>query len=76
MPANVNWSMAGPIITGSKYRDAATGRPGARIRITDPTAYAVNWQLLAQKPNDPHYTNDDAYPAAVDQIQAGTALPL
>lgn len=45
--------------------DSAPYRNGQRIRITDPTATTVDWQLLAPRPADPHYTDDDAYPAAV-----------
>jgi len=55
--------------------DAAAGRPGSRIRITDPMAYAVNWQLLAPRPNAPQYTNDDAYPAAVIKYRQGQLFP-
>jgi pullulanase len=54
--------------------DAAVGRPGLRIRITDPTAYMVNWQLLAVKPNDPHYTSDDAYPASIIKYKQGQLI--
>jgi pullulanase len=55
--------------------DAAAGRPGLRIRITDPAAYTVNWQLLAPIPDDPHYTGDDAYPAAVIKYNQGQLIP-
>jgi len=51
--------------------DAASGRPGLRIRITDPMAAAVNWKLLAVKPDDPHYTDDDAYPASIIKYKQG-----
>jgi pullulanase len=44
--------------------DSAPYRNGQRIMITDPTACTVDWQMLAAKPDDPHYTDDDAYPAA------------
>jgi len=55
--------------------DAAADRPGFRIRITDPTAWSVNWQLLAPKPNHPAYTNADAYPAAVIKYRQGQLFP-
>ncbi len=51
--------------------DSAPYRNGLRIRITDPMACTVDWQLLADKPNDPHYSDDDAYPAAVIKYSAG-----
>src|SRR5450432_534973 len=51
--------------------DSAPYRNGQRIRITDPMACTVDWQLLAAKPNDPHYNDDDAYPAAVIKYKAG-----
>ena len=55
--------------------DATEGRPGLRVRITDPTAFTVNWQLLAPIPNDPHYTGNDAYPASVIKYSQGQLIP-
>jgi 1,4-alpha-glucan branching enzyme len=69
------------LIEGSVYHywfevsDATAGRPGLRLRITDPMAYAVNWQLTAPIPDDPTYTSDDAYPAAVIQYSQGRLIP-
>jgi pullulanase len=51
--------------------DSAPYRNGQRIRITDPMACTIDWQLLADKPNDPHYSDDDAYPAAVVKYKGG-----
>lgn len=40
------------------------GRPATRIRITDPFATAVDWRLLAPRPQPP-FTDDERYPAGV-----------
>jgi len=40
------------------------GRPADRIRITDPFATAVDWRVLASRPQPP-FTEDERYPAAV-----------
>lgn len=51
--------------------DADPNRNGQRIRINDPIAHTIDWQLLAQRPADPHYDDDDAYPASVIKFKGG-----
>jgi 1,4-alpha-glucan branching enzyme len=55
--------------------DADPGRNGQRIRISDPIAYTIDWQLLAQRPAGPSYDDDDAYPASVIKFKGGQLVP-
>jgi pullulanase len=55
--------------------DANPYRNGQRIRISDPFAYTIDWQLQAERPDDPHYDDDDAYPASVIKFKAGILTP-
>lgn len=55
--------------------DAHPSRSGARIRITDPFAYTVDWRLLAPQPQGTGYTSDDRYPPAVAKYSGGQLLP-
>jgi 1,4-alpha-glucan branching enzyme len=55
--------------------DAHPGRPGgARIRVTDPTAFTVDWRLRGPRPDGP-YGDDDRYPAAVVKLSQGRLVP-
>jgi 1,4-alpha-glucan branching enzyme len=51
--------------------DAHPGRPGQRIRVTDPTATLVDWRVSAPRPPGPGYGDDDSYPAAVVLFRHG-----
>jgi 1,4-alpha-glucan branching enzyme len=55
--------------------DSRPGRSGARIRITDPFAFAVDWRLLAPRPAGEGYGPDDQYPPAVIKFRNGHLLP-
>ena len=51
--------------------DSSLGRdPTTRIRCTDPTAWTVDWRLLAPKPPGP-YSADDQDPAGVVLFKGG-----
>jgi len=54
--------------------DAHPQRPGKRIRITDPMAFAVDWRLTAAHPGGPGYSDDDQYPAAVVMFKQGKLI--
>ena len=54
--------------------DSHPQRPGKRIRITDPMAFAVDWRLVAAHPEGPGYNDDDQYPAAVVMFKQGKLL--
>ena len=54
--------------------DADPYRNNQRIRISDPMAYTIDWQLLAERPDDPHYDDDDAYPASVIKFKGGNLV--
>jgi pullulanase len=54
--------------------DADPNRNGQRIRISDPMACTIDWQLLAERPDDPHYDDDDAYPASVIKFKGGNLV--
>jgi pullulanase len=44
--------------------------PGARLLVTDPTAYMVDWRLRGPRV-DPPFGDDDRYPAAVVKFSGG-----
>jgi 1,4-alpha-glucan branching enzyme len=50
------------------------GVPPPRILCTDPTAWTVDWRLLAPKPNGP-YGEDDRDPPAVVLFEDGKLVP-
>ena len=54
--------------------DSSPTRDGSRIRCTDPTAFTVDWRLLAPKLPPPHIA-DDQDPAAVVKFQNGQLVP-
>jgi pullulanase len=68
------------LIDGTVYHywfevtDANPNRNAQRIRISDPTACTIDWQLLAQRPADAHYDDDDAYPASVIKFKSGQLI--
>ena len=47
---------------------------GARIRVTDPTAYTVDWRLVSSPPSSA-YTDEDLDPASVIKFQGGRLVP-
>jgi pullulanase len=51
--------------------DADPNRSGKRIQISDPTAYTIDWQLLAARPVGADYDDADAYPASVIKCKGG-----
>jgi pullulanase len=55
--------------------DADPNRNAQRILISDPTACTIDWQLLAQRPADAQYDDDDAYPASVIKFKSGQLIP-
>lgn len=55
--------------------DTHPQRSGARIRVTDPTAFTVDWRLCAPRPPGSGYTDDDRYPAAVVEFSNGQLVP-
>jgi pullulanase len=54
--------------------DSSPTRDGRRIRCTDPTAFTVDWRLLAPRLLPP-YIADDQDPAAVVKFQNGQLVP-
>ena len=54
--------------------DADPNRDNQRIRISDPFAYTIDWQLLAERPDDSLYDDDDAYPASVIKFTGGNLV--
>lgn len=50
--------------------DSHPSRDGRRILCTDPTAFTVDWRLLAD-PLPPPYTGDDRAPASVVKFSSG-----
>ena len=54
--------------------DSSPTRDGSRISCTDPTAFTVDWRLLAPKLPAPHI-GDDQDPAAVVKFQNGQLVP-
>ncbi len=46
-----------------------------RIRCTDPFALNVDWRLLAPRPDDPAFSDEDRYPASVVLYKDGELLP-
>jgi 1,4-alpha-glucan branching enzyme len=48
---------------------------GARILVTDPLAYTVDWRLVAPRPAGEAYTEDDRYPASVIKYAGGRLVP-
>jgi len=54
--------------------DSSPTRDGSRIYCTDPTAFTVDWRLLAQQLPAPHIV-DDQDPAAVVKFQNGHLVP-
>lgn len=55
--------------------DVHPARTGQRIRLTDPMAFMVDWRLVASRPTDSHYSEDDRYPAAVIKFEQGRLVP-
>ncbi len=55
--------------------DSHPQRSGKRIRVTDPMAYTVDWRLLAPRPDEPGYSDDDRYPSGVVRFSQGRLLP-
>ncbi|HKP85488.1 MAG TPA: alpha-amylase family glycosyl hydrolase [Blastocatellia bacterium] len=51
--------------------DSHPQRSGKRIRVTDPTAFTVDWRLLAERPDGPGYSEDDRYPSSVVKFSQG-----
>jgi pullulanase len=45
------------------------------VNCTDPTAWSVDWRLLAPRPSSPEYTEEDQDPAGVVLFQDGQLLP-
>ena len=54
--------------------DAHPKRSGKRIRVTDPTAFSVDWRLLADKPDGEDYHDDDRYPASTVKFSQGRLI--
>jgi pullulanase len=54
--------------------DSSPTRNGSRISCTDPTAFTVDWRLLAPKLPNP-YGADDQDPAAVIKFHNGRLIP-
>lgn len=54
--------------------DSSPTRDGSRIACTDPTAFTVDWRLLAPRLPAPHIA-DDQDPAAVVKFQNGQLFP-
>lgn len=54
--------------------DSSPTRDGSRIACTDPTAFTVDWRLLAPK-RPPPYKVDDQDPAAVVKFENGHLVP-
>lgn len=54
--------------------DSSPFRDGHRILCTDPTAFTVDWRLLADRLPAP-YVADDQDPAAVVKFQGGQLVP-
>lgn len=54
--------------------DSSPTRDGSRISCTDPTAFTVDWRLLATRLSAPHRVEDQD-PAAVVKFQAGHLVP-
>lgn len=54
--------------------DVHPERSGRRIRVTDPMAFMVDWRLLADRPADPAYRDDDRYPTAVIKYDQGRLI--
>jgi 1,4-alpha-glucan branching enzyme len=54
--------------------DSSPTRDGSRIACTDPTAFTVDWRLLAPRLPAPHIS-DDQDPAAVVKFQQGELIP-
>ena len=54
--------------------DSSPTRDGSRISCTDPTAFTVDWRLLAPQLPAPHIV-DDQDPAAVVKFQNGHLVP-
>jgi hypothetical protein len=54
--------------------DSNPFRNGRRILCTDPTAFTVDWRLLAPR-LPPPYTGDDCDPAAVVAFRGGELVP-
>lgn len=54
--------------------DSNPTRDGSRIACTDPTAFTVDWRLLAPRLPDPHKV-DDQDPAAVVKFKNGRLVP-
>lgn len=48
--------------------------PATRIRVTDPTAFMVDWRLRSSQPAGP-YSDDDRYPAAAIKFTQGQLVP-
>jgi 1,4-alpha-glucan branching enzyme len=46
-----------------------------RLWCTDPTAWTVDWRLLAPRPDAPSFGDDDRDPAGVVRWQGGRLLP-
>ncbi len=55
--------------------DAHPNRSGARVRVTDPMAFTVDWRLLGPRPNGAAYGDDDRYPAAIVKHRQGRLVP-
>jgi pullulanase len=77
------WSIAADrcdLVNGEVYHywfevvDAHSGRPGARISVTDPFAHAVDWRVLGPRPAGSGYTDHDRYPAAVVKFADGRLI--
>jgi len=69
------------LVDGHVYHywfEVPVNRPGfpanARLRITDPTAGAVDWRVLGPRVAAP-FTEDDRYPAAIVKFSNGKLLP-
>jgi 1,4-alpha-glucan branching enzyme len=76
---SINASTCG-LIDGQVYHywfevsDSSPTRNGSRIFCTDPTAFTIDWRLLAPKLPAP-YIADDQDPAAVIKFQNGLLIP-
>ena len=57
-----------------EVNDSSPTGDGRRILCTDPTAFTVDWRLLAD-PLTPPYTGDDRDPAAVVKFENGQLVP-
>lgn len=57
-----------------EVNDAHPDRSGARIRITDPIAFGVDWRLCAVRPEGSEYSDEDSYPASIIKFSNGSLI--